>query len=165
MSLRDDAQTARRAAWYDVVSRPPVNGSRLQKLALNLRKPTRSHPHIEVIERATALTITVSWSDSLACRYGEQIWIRRQAVTMGECVLTGRAIRPGDEIYQPRATRPAPLNRDAMMLAACADAALQPFAERSKPAAGQRRNCRRWEGPDRLRIAQERQRACRQDAE
>jgi hypothetical protein len=164
MNLRTEVGRARLATWYDVIM-PPVQDSGLHQVSCRApRQATRSDLSVAVLERATPLTVTVSWSDSLVCRYGEQVWIRTHAAVAGNCVLSGRAIRAGDEIYQPRETRPPPLNRGAMMLAECADSALQTFSGQRSPVARRHRKCRRWDGPDRLRIAFENQRMRRQGA-
>jgi hypothetical protein len=165
MNQRADIGTVRLATWYDVVT-PPVPDNGLPPVPRwASREPSRSDLSVAVLERASPRTVTVFWSDSLVCRYGEQVWVRTYADAAGNCVLSGRAIRAGDEIYQPRETRPPPLNRGAMMLAECAESALKTFSGRRSPAGLRRRKGRRWDGPDRLRIALENQRMRRQGSD
>jgi hypothetical protein len=71
---------------------------------------------VHVIDRPTKSTATVVWRDSTHCSYGDQIWHATRARAAGVCVMSGRAIGPGDAIYRPRPCRPAPLNAGAMIL-------------------------------------------------
>jgi hypothetical protein len=77
---------------------------------------------IQVLERQSRTVATVAWSDSTACRYGEQFWRRCIARKAGICALSGQAIAKGDAVYSPRVMRRAPLNIDAMILASVMEA-------------------------------------------
>ncbi|WP_394365042.1 DUF3331 domain-containing protein [Paraburkholderia kirstenboschensis] len=77
---------------------------------------------IRVLERQSRTTATVAWSDSTACRYGEQLWQRCIARKTGICALSGQAIAKGDAVYSPRVLRRAPQNIDAMILASVMEA-------------------------------------------
>lgn len=72
---------------------------------------------LSVIERPTSTTVTIAWRDSTHCSYGDQLWHVSHARRSGICVMSGRAIRRGDLVYQPRRSRPRPLNDGAMILA------------------------------------------------
>jgi len=71
---------------------------------------------VQVIDRPTQSTATVAWRDPTHCSYGDQVWHASRARVAGVCVMSGRAIHPGDAIYKPRACRPVPLNAGAMIL-------------------------------------------------
>ncbi|WOD19069.1 DUF3331 domain-containing protein [Paraburkholderia kirstenboschensis] len=75
--------------------------------------------NIVVVERLSACTISVSWSDACSGRYTEQIWCSGLAHVAAVCALTGRAIHRGDQVFRPR-TREVrvPPNRHQMILAA-----------------------------------------------
>ena len=47
--------------------------------------------------------------------------VPEKASGAGRCALSGQAISTGEANYQPRATDPPPLNRNAMILAACVE--------------------------------------------
>jgi hypothetical protein len=81
-------------------------------------RPASRPAHIAVMERLSAVTISVSWSDSRSGRYTEQIWCSGIARATSVCALTGRTIRHGDRIFRPRtrATR-VPIHQDQMILA------------------------------------------------
>lgn len=73
---------------------------------------------VKVEERLTEAAFALSWSDSTRCHYREQIWKRATARRSGICVLSGEAIRRGDAVFRPLATRfKIPLNSRAMILA------------------------------------------------
>jgi hypothetical protein len=79
-------------------------------------------PFVRVIERPTAQTATLDWRDSTHCCYREQLWVAARSRVSGRCAMTGAAILPGDEIFRPRPTRPAPRNVGAMILASAVEA-------------------------------------------
>ncbi|ACD16098.1 DUF3331 domain-containing protein [Paraburkholderia phytofirmans] len=75
-------------------------------------------PHLKVslIERTTALTVTIAWRDPTSCFYGAQVWRIANAKVSGTCVLSGQRIRRGDRIFHPQRSKPAPVNARAMIL-------------------------------------------------
>ena len=85
-----------------------------------------SHAHIEVqvVERLTETTISVSWHDSTSVNYMEQSWRLGRAHGAGICSLTGQPISRGQSVYRPKrnAKRPT-LNQDAMILSEMINAA------------------------------------------
>ncbi len=87
-------------------------------------------PSVRVIDRPSALTVTLDWRDSTRCCYREQLWVSARARVSGRCAMSGAAILPGDEIFRPRPARPTPRNVGAMVLAsavnACASADMSP---------------------------------------
>jgi hypothetical protein len=79
-------------------------------------------PFVRIIERQTAQTVTLDWRDSTNCCYREQLWVAARSRVSARCALSGAPISPGDEIFRPRPTRPAPRNVGAMILASAVDA-------------------------------------------
>lgn len=71
---------------------------------------------IKVLDLPTRTTAILSWSDPTSCRYAYQCWCMSRAERFGVCVLSGFPIAKGDEVYQPRASRPRPRNANAMIL-------------------------------------------------
>ncbi|MFK4441059.1 hypothetical protein ABH944_001489 [Caballeronia udeis] len=72
---------------------------------------------VSVIELPTPRTATVSWCDPLSGYYGHQTWRVALAKQRGECVLSGKSIKPGDFIYRPATCQPPPGNAGAMIIA------------------------------------------------
>jgi len=72
---------------------------------------------LSVLDRPTSTSVTIAWRDSTHCSYGDQLWLAARARSSGICAMSGRAIRRGDLVYQPRRSRPRPLNDGAMILA------------------------------------------------
>ncbi|WP_027210786.1 DUF3331 domain-containing protein [Burkholderia sp. WSM2232] len=72
---------------------------------------------LSVLERPSSTTVTIAWRDATHCSYGDQLWLAARARSSGICAMSGRAIRRGDLVYQPRRSRPRPLNDGAMILA------------------------------------------------
>nr|WP_242665749.1 DUF3331 domain-containing protein [Paraburkholderia ginsengiterrae] len=70
---------------------------------------------VRVIDRPTATTAVVAWSDPTFCFYGDQVWRAGIARHQGICAISGRLIRRGDEVYKP-SRRPTPANAMAMIL-------------------------------------------------
>jgi hypothetical protein len=106
----------------------PAGGSKDRCSGLNegngARHADGTAPHavaVNLIDRPSSSTATISWRDSTRCCYGDQIWRSTQARTRGVCALSGRPIRPGDAVYKPRLCRPAPRNADAMILTSALD--------------------------------------------
>ncbi|MGF6771880.1 hypothetical protein P3T18_004367 [Paraburkholderia sp. GAS199] len=83
---------------------------------------SKREPSVRVVERPTALTVTLDWRDSTKCCYREQLWVSAKARVSGRCAMSGAAIFPGDAIFRPRPARPAPRNVGAMVLASAVDA-------------------------------------------
>jgi hypothetical protein len=79
-------------------------------------------PFVTVIERQTAQTVTLDWRDSTNCCYREQLWVAARSRVNARCAVSGASILPGDEIFRPRPTRPAPRNVGAMILASVVEA-------------------------------------------
>ncbi|KVV51822.1 hypothetical protein WT27_29575 [Burkholderia territorii] len=71
---------------------------------------------VSFVDRVSATEVTIAWRDSTHCSYGDQAWHATRARTSGACALSGRPVRIGDAVYQPRG-RPRPLNAGAMILA------------------------------------------------
>ncbi|WP_341316914.1 DUF3331 domain-containing protein [Paraburkholderia sp. IMGN_8] len=78
---------------------------------------------IALLERISARTAAVSWSDPQGCKYGEQIWRLATASRSGICALSAQPIAVGDAIYRPTKVNPPPANAAAMMLAAVVERA------------------------------------------
>jgi hypothetical protein len=72
---------------------------------------------VEVTDRPSSSTITVTWCDASICLYGDQCWRYTVARQSGVCALTGEPVSCGDAVYKPRIFRLAPSNADAMILA------------------------------------------------
>ena len=68
---------------------------------------------VEILEQSED-TLIIRWVEPGRCHYGEQRWRRRSARAPGVCVVSQRAIRRGDAVFQP-AERPAPANASAMI--------------------------------------------------
>jgi len=77
----------------------------------------RSARVVNVLDRLSERTVAVSWRDSTSCHYNDQIWRVGIARQPGRCAVTGARIQPGDAIYRPIPTLPAPVNAQAMILA------------------------------------------------
>jgi len=73
---------------------------------------------VTFVERFSAKSISITWRDSTAANYCEQLWVRRIARSQGVCALTGTTIARGDAVYGP-ASRAAdrPTNCAQMVLA------------------------------------------------
>jgi hypothetical protein len=72
---------------------------------------------VRPVERLSPRTATVDWFESGICHYAEQTWIKGVSQRNGSCALTKRPIQPGDSVYRPRSTAPAPINARAMIVA------------------------------------------------
>jgi Domain of unknown function (DUF3331) len=74
--------------------------------------------NISNIERQTASTILVSWSDATRGRYSDQVWRTGYARAAGTCGLTGGPVRRGDMVFRPALRGGvAPVNALDMILA------------------------------------------------
>ncbi|AET93837.1 hypothetical protein BYI23_D003270 (plasmid) [Burkholderia sp. YI23] len=78
----------------------------------------RSEPIVRVLDTPTTRTLTVSWCDASTGHYGYQTWRARCARHAGTCVLTGRPIEAGDDVFSPRKGLVQPGNAGAMIAAA-----------------------------------------------
>ncbi|MFP3503807.1 DUF3331 domain-containing protein [Burkholderia sp. SIMBA_062] len=72
---------------------------------------------VRFVDRVSSTAVTIAWRDSTHCSYGDQTWHVTRARASGVCALSGRPVRTGDAVYQPRG-RPRPLNAGAMILEA-----------------------------------------------
>jgi hypothetical protein len=70
-----------------------------------------------VLERPTARTAWILWRNAGVCYYGEQLWVRGNAIGTGQCALSGRPVKRGDRIYRPRQGKVRTLNALAVILA------------------------------------------------
>lgn len=94
-----------RSVTDGVPSRVPTNPVQLLRGAV-----------VRLIDRPTATTAIVAWSDPTSCFYGDQVWRAGVARHQGICAISRRLIGRGDEVYKPY-HRPAPANAMAMILA------------------------------------------------
>ena len=56
---------------------------------------------VTFVERFSPKSVSITWRDSTAANYCEQLWIRRIARSQGVCALTGNSIVRGDAVYGP----------------------------------------------------------------
>lgn len=79
---------------------------------------------IAIVERPSSETVSVCWSDATMGRYSEQIWRLGRARTSSLCLLSGRVIRYGDEVYRSPAQQGClSVDQDRMILACAVDEA------------------------------------------
>jgi hypothetical protein len=72
---------------------------------------------VQILERLTSLTISVSWRDSTCSNYADQTWRLGVARWSGQCALTGQHILLGQSVYKPaRCGRMRPANFEEMIL-------------------------------------------------
>lgn len=92
------------AAQLDACAKKKPIRIRMRSSTADTRpRPAWRPAHIEVLERLSADTISVSWSDSCSGRCAEQTWYMSHAPFATFCALTGRVIHRGDEVFRPRA--------------------------------------------------------------
>ncbi|MFM0503521.1 DUF3331 domain-containing protein [Paraburkholderia caffeinilytica] len=73
---------------------------------------------VTVVERFSANSVSITWRDSRAGNYCEQLWVRRISKSKGICALTGARIVRGDAVYGPTSrTTHRPMNLAQMILA------------------------------------------------
>jgi len=73
---------------------------------------------VTFVERFSPKSVSITWRDSTAANYCEQLWIRRIARSQGVCALTGNSIVRGDAVYGPAGrTAARPANAAQMVLA------------------------------------------------
>lgn len=83
------------------------------------QRPTAQPARFVIQERLSSCTISVSWSDPCSGRYNEQVWRTGLARTAATCVLSGRSIRRGDQVFRPRSSDAhMPVNEQQMILVA-----------------------------------------------
>ncbi|ALP66025.1 hypothetical protein AN416_26380 [Paraburkholderia caribensis] len=131
-STSDDGEIIERALLSLLFPRPlfltpPVETSFKKKMRRE-RVPAAQNSHraewiplparIVVQEMLSAHTLSIYWSDSQAGHYAEQIWRLGLARDDGFCVLSGRPIVRGDEVFRPRRSMTlVPANFRRMILA------------------------------------------------
>lgn len=98
---------------------PHVEGARVKRCRRAHKSDTGCEPGcpaaITLLERLSCRSVALRWC-SATCHYGYQIWVCGKACRSGTCVLTGKAIHRGDDIYRPQTrTRFVPLNVNAMI--------------------------------------------------
>ena len=114
------------SAWSRTVAL--LDNARARKIAdeatrIAQRRPAKTNWNdhaalmVSVIELPTPRTATVSWCDPLSGYYGHQTWRVALAKQRGQCVLSGKSIKPGDFIYRPATCQPPPGNAGAMIIA------------------------------------------------
>ncbi|WP_244106338.1 DUF3331 domain-containing protein [Paraburkholderia phenazinium] len=100
---RDCANQARRGAAADRARAPSVSAESAV---------------VTFVERFSPKSVSITWRDSTAANYCEQLWIRRIARSQGVCALTGSSIVRGDAVYGPAGrTAARPANAAQMVLA------------------------------------------------
>jgi hypothetical protein len=72
---------------------------------------------VSITGRPSLTTVTLLWSQSNCCFYGDQLWHFGFARRPGRCALSGRPIARGAGIYRPRRGVCVPANASAMILA------------------------------------------------
>jgi hypothetical protein len=100
---------------------PPVVVSPTRSPTLDASR-AKAKPFVRIIDRPTALTVTLDWRDATKCCYREQLWVAARARVSGSCAMSGEPILPGDDIFRPRPSRPVPRNVGAMILASAVEA-------------------------------------------
>ncbi|MBP0593007.1 DUF3331 domain-containing protein [Paraburkholderia sp. LEh10] len=104
----------------DLLSRVYAYPAMVAERVLQSRGIASSAVHqatIRLLERQTDVTATIAWSEATRCSYGDQTWQAARARGPGVCAMSGRAIRRGDEVFQPRHCQPPALNASEMILA------------------------------------------------
>ncbi|WP_392396122.1 DUF3331 domain-containing protein [Paraburkholderia caledonica] len=79
---------------------------------------------INLLDRPSRRTATVSWRAPRGCNYCEQVWRLATAQCSGICVLSGQGIAAGNAIYRPTKVEPPPANAGAMILSTVVEFAL-----------------------------------------
>ncbi|CAM2158920.1 DUF3331 domain-containing protein (plasmid) [Pararobbsia alpina] len=104
----DDSDVVR---WPSVLRKSPADA---RAAIITSPRPSLT---VRVIERLSHCTVAVSWHDTTACRYDDQVWRAGVARRCGVCALSAVPIVPGDAVYRPVNTSRAPVNDGAMILA------------------------------------------------
>jgi Domain of unknown function (DUF3331) len=122
-NLSESGRSQAHRRRHDVIaSSSPYLGNKAQPAIAGKREHVHSqlsrNVHVSLVERLGAKSVSITWHDSTAACYGEQLWMRRVARSAGLCALTGMIVRRGDFVYGP-ASRAAvrPLNCTQMILA------------------------------------------------
>lgn len=110
-----------------VLSTQPVETSYKKKMRKQKGSAARTKLEAEWIpqparvfvhEVLTDHTLSIYWSDPQTGHYAEQIWRAGLARVGGFCVLSGRVIVQGDQVFRPRrSVMCVPANWDRMILA------------------------------------------------
>lgn len=75
--------------------------------------------HIKILDRPSAQTLTVYWSDPQTCHYQDQLWRLAHAKAAGSCALSRLLIKSGEPVYRPKKRGGlTPANHNAMIAAA-----------------------------------------------
>jgi hypothetical protein len=73
---------------------------------------------LSILEKLSASTISIRWSDPCLGHYESQIWGIGLSRADTTCALSGQPIRRGDSIFRPRAYGShVPINSHRMILA------------------------------------------------
>jgi hypothetical protein len=72
---------------------------------------------VTITGRPSPTTVTILWTQSNCCFYGDQRWCSGIARYAGHCAFSGRPIARGDRVYHPRGGGRTPVNASAMILA------------------------------------------------
>jgi hypothetical protein len=118
----DSQDSPRRSAPR--AGRDCANQARRSAAADRARAPSASAESAVVtfVERFTSKSVSITWRDSTAANYCEQLWIRRIARSQGVCALSGNSIVRGDAVYGPAGrTAARPANAAQMVLAEAID--------------------------------------------
>jgi hypothetical protein len=121
-----DAQAGAPTDCCEHSSAPAARATRRSAAIERAKAQSASGQHsaavITFVERFGAKSISITWRDSTAGRYTEQLWVRRIARSRGVCALTGAIIVRGDAVYGPF-SRPSmrPRNVSQMILAELLD--------------------------------------------
>jgi hypothetical protein len=91
-------------------------GCRGTARARDRRSARKNNALLKIVDHRSDTTLSVCWFDSTYGRYGDQIWSLRCARTSGTCVLSGRTVRKGDHVFQPRTSTRPPVNANEMIL-------------------------------------------------
>jgi hypothetical protein len=103
---------------FDTPARVAAKPSHEWRLSAPCKREAAATGSVKVVDRPSATTATIAWSDPTSCCYGDQIWRSSVARREGVCAVSGRQIHPGDAVYKPRTCIPAPANAHAMILSA-----------------------------------------------
>lgn len=104
---------------YDPMAKKQMRRARLPTARGNHQAEWTPPPaRIVVQEILSGNTVSIYWSDSQTGHYAEQIWRLGLAREDGFCVLSGRPIGRGDDVFSPRRSMKfIPANWRRMILA------------------------------------------------
>jgi hypothetical protein len=103
--------------WFDCLVPCGEICARVRALpdSLNMRKRVS----ITIVERLSARTALLSWSDAQFGCIAEQTWLCGRAQREDVCALSGERIKRGDPVYRPRKTTPPAINAGCVIAAHC----------------------------------------------